>query len=76
MSQSTPKPVSTRFIAAAVHLVTVGHHVVRTEPDPVERGRLVWHFAPEAEESLRVYQSMLKRMRDHAYSELRARDWM
>ena len=70
------KAVATKYLAAAVHLVLAGHPVVRVEPDPSQRGKLVFYFDENATPMFREYQTTLNRLRDRAYDELRALGWL
>ena len=69
------KTVSTRFIAAAVHLVLMGHPVERVEPNPNQRGQLVFYFGEKAASDFREYQETLHAMRGKAYTDLRELGW-
>jgi hypothetical protein len=69
------KTVSTRYIAAAVHLVLMGHPVERVEPNPNQRGQLVFYFGENAASDFREYQAALHDMRDKAYHDLRELGW-
>jgi hypothetical protein len=70
------KSVSTRYIAAAVHLVCMGHPIVRVEPNPNQRGQLVFHFDSSAATAFREYQATLHNLRDQAYIDLRELGWL
>jgi hypothetical protein len=68
--------VATPYIAAAVHLVLLGHPVERVEPNPNERGKLVFHFGEGATDAFREYQTALRELRTEAYIELRKLGWL